>query len=143
MGKVSFFTMLLDDNMSWWERDAINSAHERADAALDAASMQGQAFSRSIVGMQKVIQQQATQIRMLNAAVQTLAAVLRDTNLVDPELLDARLEAAIVNTEEEVARAAATGPQSMCLRCSATVPTSRTVVTETGTLCDSCHARGG
>jgi len=88
MGKVSFFTMLLDDNMSWWERDAINSAHERADAALDAASMQGQAFSRSIVGMQKVIQQQATQIRMLNAAVQTLAAVLRDNNLVDPDVTD-------------------------------------------------------
>jgi len=135
MGRVSFFTMLADGNMSWIERSAINSAHDRADTALEVASAQGNAIAM----MQRTILAQNKQLKLLNAAIGVLAAVLRDNNVIDPEILDARLEAAILNTEEEVAHEANT---TTCLNCGREVPKQQTVMTEAGVFCDRCHAIG-
>lgn len=139
MGRVSFFTMLVDDNMSWIERDAINSAHDRADSAMEVARIQGDTFGQAIASMQRTINTQNKQLKLLGAAIGVLAAVLRDNNLVDPEILDARLEAAVLNTEEEIV---ATARTSTCLKCSRQVPSAQTVMTELGIVCDRCHALG-
>ncbi len=134
MGRISFFTALIDDNISWTERDAINSAHDRADAALQ----QGDTFGQAISGMQRTIVQQQNQLKLLSSMVGVLAAILRDNNLIDPEILDARLEAAVLNAEEDVRMDANT---ITCLKCNRQVLKTDTVMTEIGVMCDRCHAQ--
>lgn len=133
MGRISFFTALLDEDISWRERDAINSAHDAADAALELAASSSQSLQRRVA-------RQEQQITELRAMVSVLAAVLRDNGLVNAEILDARLEAALVNAEEE---AAAEANAATCIRCASEVTRSSTVMTEYGLVCDRCHAIGG
>jgi hypothetical protein len=137
MGRISFFTMLVDDNMSWIEQSAINSAHDRADAAMEVAKGQGDAFGTAIASMQRTIIAQKNQIKMLNSAIGVLAAVLRDNGVIDADILDARLEAAVLNAEEEIKHETNT---ITCFKCSTQVPKSNTVMTELGVMCDRCHA---
>lgn len=132
MRRIGFFEMLASD----FERDAINSAQDTANAALDGFAMQAETIRR----LTKRLHDQDRQIQMLSAAVGVLAAVLRDNGLVDPEILDARLEAAIENTQDEVAKAPST---VACQRCAKQVAIQRTVMTASGTICDACHARWG
>ena len=139
MARISFFTMLADDTMSRGERDAINAAGDRADAAMEVASAQGEALGQAISALQRRVADQDQQIKLLRAAVGVLAAMLRDTGTVDGDLLDMRLEAAIANAEEELEEEATT---TTCLHCGQQIDRRRTVVTEIGVLCDRCHARG-
>ena len=138
MGRVSFFTMLVDDNMSWLERDAINSAYDRADAAMQVAASQGDAFGNAISAMQRTIVQQQNQLKIMGSMIGVLAAVLRDNGVVDPDILDARLEAAIENAQEEIKQVA---DNVMCMKCSTMQPKARTNVTELGVMCDRCLAQ--
>ena len=57
MARISFFQMLVG-NTSWIERSAINSAHDRADAAMDIASVQGDAFGNAISQLHRTVAQQ-------------------------------------------------------------------------------------
>lgn len=134
MGRISFFTMLASD-MTFWEADAINSAHDRAETALTAAGNLGEAVSR----IHRRLIEQDKQIKLLNAAVGVLAAVLRDNGALNGELLDARLEAAMLNAEEEIATTANT---FTCLKCGRQLPKAQSVMTEVGVVCDRCHAIG-
>ena len=134
MGRISFFTGLMDSNISWTERDAINTAHDRADAAL----AQGEGLAQGIQSLQRTVMQQNQQIRMMNSMIGVLAAVLRDNGVVDPDILDARLEAAIENAQEEIKQEAST---VMCMKCSTMVPKASSNVTEIGVVCDRCLAQ--
>lgn len=136
MGRISFFTMLADGNMSWIERNAINSVR---DDAMEVASAQADSFGQAIARLNQRIAAQDKQIKLLGAAVSVLAAMLRDNSVVDAVILDARLEAAVLNAEEEVAAEAST---IACDRCGQAVHRARTVMTEHGTVCDRCHALG-
>lgn len=137
MARISFFTGLIDNNMSWIERGAINDAHDRADAAMEVASVQGDTFGRAISSMQRTINDQQNQIKLLNSMIGVLAAVLRDNNVIDAEILDARLEAAIENAQEEIKHEA---NNVMCMKCSKLVPKASSNMTELGVECDRCLA---
>ena len=126
-------------NTSWIERSAINSAYDRADAAMEVASVQGDAFGTAIANMHRTLVQQQNQIKLLESMMGVLAAVLRDNNVIDPEILDARLEAAVLNAEEEIKHDA---DNVLCVRCRQMLPRARTNMTEVGVVCDRCLAVG-
>jgi hypothetical protein len=138
MARISFFQMLVG-NTSWIERSAINSAHDRADAAMDIASVQGDAFGSAISQLHRTVAQQQQRIVMLESMIGVLAAVLRDNNVIDPEILDARLEAAVLNAEEEMVQVS---DNVLCTRCSKMVPKAQSNMTEAGLVCDRCLATG-
>jgi glutamine synthetase type III len=139
MGRISFFGMLADDNMSFYERAAINSASDRADAAMEVASAQSDAFGQAIASMQRTIMLQQNQLKTMGAMIGVLAAALRDNGTVDPDVLDARLEAAIENAQEEIKHEAST---VLCIKCNQMVPKAVSNVTELGVECDRCMALG-
>jgi hypothetical protein len=135
MARIGFFEMLVDDDISWLERSAINSAQDRADAALN----QGEMLGSSIGALQKTILAQHAEIRGLKAALSVLAHVLEDAGVVDRKVLDYRIEAAIEDARE--AAEAARGTETvLCVGCSTQVPKARTNVTELGLMCDRCFA---
>jgi hypothetical protein len=144
MARIGFWQLLLDDNVSYWERNAINGAYDQAEVA------QGQANANqySIGQLQDRIGHMGREIVMLRAALTVLVNTLRDTNVVDPRLLDARLEAAL---EEALPPPPAQGqapdgqPQMRpltCIRCREQKPASATTMTADGPVCDPCAARG-
>lgn len=132
---ISFFSMLTDPNMSVREGVAINTALDRGTAALEASSAQSDAIGRMLGRLAA----QDREIKLLRAAVGVLAAMLRDQGVVDGEMLDLRLEAAMENAEEEIDHAANT---ITCPRCNRQVDRRVTVMTESGVVCDRCHALG-
>jgi hypothetical protein len=136
MPRLGFFDILSDDALSWREAQAINHAHDAADTALAQADIHAQ----SIGEMRAMLRAQARELAMLRAAMGVLAGLLRDNGLVDPKVLDYRLEAAMddgaAEHEESVSSA-------VCLRCSTELPLAQTVMTENGPVCDRCHALGG
>ncbi len=132
---ISFFSMLTDPNMSVREGTAINTALDRGTAALEASSAQSDAIGRMLGRLAA----QDREIKLLRAAVGVLAAMLRDNGVVDGEMLDLRLEAAMENAEEEIDHAANT---ITCPRCNRQVDRRITVMTEAGVICDRCHALG-
>jgi hypothetical protein len=89
------------------------------------------------------------EIVMRRAALTVLVNTSRDTNVIDPRLLDARLEAAM---EEATAppptppplgrfvaaqqQAQATIPPVTCIRCCRQVPAASTTMTADGPACD-------
>jgi hypothetical protein len=140
MNRISFFSMLADSNMSVAEGMAINAAGDRGDAAMAVAQAQGDAFGGAISRLQGRVAAQDREIKLLRAAVGVLAAMLRDNGVVDGEMLDLRLEAAIANAEEEIEVAA---NMITCPQCHRQVDRRITVMTEQGIVCDRCHALGG
>jgi Zn finger protein HypA/HybF involved in hydrogenase expression len=136
---ISFFSMLTDPNMSIHEGNAINAALDRGNAAMEVAQAQGDAFGGAISRLQGKLAAQDREIKLLRAAVGVLAAMLRDNGVVDGEMLDIRLEAAMENAEEEIDHAANT---ITCPRCQRQVDRRITVMTEQGVICDRCHALG-
>jgi hypothetical protein len=140
MSRISFFSMLTDPNMSVTEGRAINAALDRGDAAMAVAQAQGDAFGGAISRLQGRVAAQDREIKLLRAAVGVLAAMLRDNGVVDGEMLDLRLEAAIANAEEEIEVAT---NMVTCPQCQRQVDRRITVMTEQGIVCDRCHALGG
>jgi hypothetical protein len=142
MGRVGFWQLLLDDRISWWERNAINGAYDAAEIAAGHA----QANQWSIGQLQQRTTQMAREIVMLRAALTVLVNTLRDTNVLDAKLLDARLEAALEEafpppTENtQTAPTAQLGPLT-CIRCRESKPAAQTVMSADGPICDPCSAR--
>ncbi len=142
MARVGFWQLLLDDKVSYWEAAAINSAHDAADdARLQTMEIGGRvgALEQRVAGLSR-------EVIMLRAALTVLAKTLKDTNVLDERLLDARLEAAV---EEAMAPpepppsarvAAPVEPPRMtvCLRCRNRVPARSTTMTADGPVCDRC-----
>lgn len=135
MARIGFFEMLVHDDISWIERNAINTAHDRADAALN----QGEMLGSSIGALQRTILAQQAEIRSLKAALSVLAHVLEDAGVVDRKVLDYRIEAAIEDAQEaaEEARGGETVP---CVGCNTQVAKAKTNVTELGLMCDRCFS---
>ncbi|MEO8705962.1 MAG: hypothetical protein ABI867_38375 [Kofleriaceae bacterium] len=134
MGRIGFWGLLVG-NMSYWEREAINGVYDRADSLLDANQQ-----------LEKRLAQMSREIVMLRTAVTVLVNTLRDTNVVDPQLLDARLEAALdeaLPAPEPIPAAGAPKPPPpvhllVCIRCRTETPAASTTMTADGPICDSC-----
>jgi hypothetical protein len=142
MGRIGFWQLLLDDNVSYWERTAINGAYDQAEIA------QGQANANqySIGQLHDRIAHMGREIVMLRAAVTVLVNTLRDTNVLDPKLLDARLEAALEEALPPPPQAQPGAQPQLrpltCIRCREQKPASATTMTADGPVCDPCAARG-
>ncbi|HEU0036383.1 MAG TPA: hypothetical protein VFQ53_37480 [Kofleriaceae bacterium] len=143
MGRIGFWQLLLDNNISWWERDSINGAYDQAEIAMGQAN--ANAFSLQQLGDR--VQQMGREIIMLRAALTVLVNTLRDTNVIDPKLLDARLEAAMEEAFPPPPPQAAAGnaapqiPPLTCIRCRQQRPASGTSMTADGPVCDACMTR--
>lgn len=107
---------------------------------MEVAQAQGDAFGSAIARLEGRVRSQDREIKLLRAALGVLAAMLRDNGLVNADMLDVRLEAAIANAEEEIEVAANT---VTCPSCRRQVDRRITVMTEAGIVCDRCHALGG
>jgi hypothetical protein len=136
---MSYFN-LLDDRTSFLEIKNIRSAQIAAQDALDAQADSAAMFNTRIVSLQKQIALQHDQIVRLQSALGVLAAVLRDGGLINAEILDARLEAATLNAEEEEEAHAVASNQTICPRCGVSVDMRRTTMTANGPICDRCFA---
>lgn len=136
MSAISFFALLGDSP----DASAIGAAQSRADSAMEVAQGQGDAFGSAIARLDRRATSQDREIKLLRAAVGVLAAMLRDNCIVDGDMLDIRLEAALTNAEEEIEVAANT---VTCPNCKRQVDRRITVMTESGIVCDRCHAVGG
>src|SRR3954464_10743118 len=110
---MSYFN-LLDDRTSFLEIKNIRSAQLAAQEALDTQADSAAMFNTRIVSLQKQVALQHDQIARLQSALGVLAAVLRDGGLINAEILDARLEAAMLNAEEEEEAHAAASNQTTC-----------------------------
>jgi DNA repair exonuclease SbcCD ATPase subunit len=138
---MSYFN-LLDDRTSFLEIKNIRSAQIAAQEALDSQADSAAMFNTRIVSLQKQVALQHDQIVRLQSALGVLAAVLRDGGLINAEILDARLEAATLNAEEEEEAHAVAANQTTCPRCGQSVDMRRTTMTANGAVCDRCFATG-
>jgi ADP-ribose pyrophosphatase YjhB (NUDIX family) len=125
-----FFQMLY----AYKTRREAETAEQVADTALAAETR----LSLSLDQLTTLVHRQQRELDTLRALVAVLAGVLRDTGVVEADLLDFRIEAALdqvaalEDAEDEKAELLA------CLRCGASVPREQTVVTGDGILCDRC-----
>lgn len=134
MARIGFFEMLLDDDMSWRERDAINDAHDAAETARSYSDELG----GKLDDVGATVAEQKREIARLRAALRVLATILCERGLVDSSQLDLRLEAAMNEAVERWKEAFA--ETIACPRCGQPVPPRQTVMTEQGLMCDRCHA---
>jgi hypothetical protein len=134
MARIGFFEMLLDDDMSWRERDAINDAHDAAETARSRSDELG----GTLDALGATVAEQKREIARLRAALRVLATILCDRGLVESSQLDLRLEAAM---QEAVERSKEGFAETIaCPRCGQPVPPRLTVMTEQGLVCERCHA---
>lgn len=150
MGRIGFWQLLLDDRMSYWEAQKINSATQAAEVAMDVA----EAAQYASTNQQARLDNLAREVVFLRTALTVLVKTLKDSNVLDERLLDARLEAAIEEANAALPRLP-TGPTSMnevfaqakqaapahlltCIRCRTQVPASSTLMTQDGPICERC-----
>lgn len=150
MGKIGFWQLLLDDKLSYWEAQKINSATEAAEVAKDVA----EAAQYAAYHQQARLDSLAREVVFLRTALTVLVKTLKDSNVLDERLLDARLEAAM-DEASAVLPKQPTGPTSMnevfaqakqaapthqltCIRCRNHVPASSTLMTQDGPICERC-----
>ena len=134
MSRIGFWELLLDDRVSYWERNAINGAYDQAELAAGQAN----ANQFGIQQLQDRMSAMGREIIMLRTAVTVLVNTLRDTNVIDPKLLDLRLEAAMDEAMHPPEPAAVGGRGMTCIRCRQQVPASATTMTGDGPVCDRC-----
>jgi hypothetical protein len=138
MPKIGFWQLLLDDRMSWWEAQAINSASDQADIAAGQAN----ANAYSLEQMQSRLAQLGREVVMLRTAMTVLVNTLRDTNVVDPHVLELRLQAAVDEaTEQQKQQATKAATTVTCIKCRQQVPAASTTMTGDGPMCDRCPGR--
>jgi hypothetical protein len=150
MGRIGFWQLLLDDRMSWWEAQRINEAHDAADIAQGVA----EAAQYKSFNTETRVNNMAREIVFLRTAMTVLVKTLKDANVLDERLLDARLEAAMEEANASLPKLP-TGPTNMnqvlaskegtpvsvkltCLRCRNSVPASSTLMTADGPMCERC-----
>lgn len=132
MARIGFWQQLLDQNCSRQEAEAINSAYdsaERAEQGVEDLTGKVGVLTKRVVALSR-------EVALLRVAFTVLARTLKDTNVVDGELLDVRLEAAL--DEALPPPGAATPMTVVCVRCRRDVPASSTTMTEDGPMCDRC-----
>lgn len=122
--------------------------HEVLDAVEGAQFAADRAASLAVVRnttLEQRLEQMNREIVMLRTVVAVLAQTLKDTDVIDDRLLDARLEAAL--DEALAPQAAAESPEPegapmvVCRRCNQRVPASTTTMTADGAMCDRCPTR--
>ena len=137
MGRIGFWQLLLDDKVSYWEAQQINEAHDAAEIAQQCAS-EAQ-YTNAKLGAK--IAAMNREIIMLRTAVTVLTRTLKDTNVVDDRLLDARLDAAMEEAFPPPPELPARGPtviETVCIKCRQKVVASTTTMTAEGPMCDRC-----
>jgi hypothetical protein len=87
---------------------------------------------------ERAIKQQERELETLRALVAVLATTLRDANVLDTQVLDARLEAALDDAELRDEEGAVDDQKVACLSCKQRVLPSECTVTATGYLCTRC-----
>jgi len=133
MARLGVFQALLDDQMTWAEREAIHEAHDRADAAAIAKG--------DLAVLQRRVIEQRKELDKLRTALSVMCQVLGETKLLDVRLLDVRLEAEIDDLEDATGETRPAPQLTACARCGAHVPVTNTAMTGAGTVCDACFAR--
>lgn len=136
MGRIGFWQLLLDNKLSYWEASRINEAHDAADIAQAHAFDAAQAANTVAQRMDLM----SREIIMLRTALTVLTQTLKDTNVLDERLLEARLEAAMdLAFPKPEPQAPPTPPAEIkitCLRCRKQVPAGTTIMTVDGPLCE-------
>ena len=136
MGRIGFWQLLLDDKLSYWEAQRINEASDNADIAQAHAFDAAQA-ARTVAGRVDLM---SREIIMLRTALTVLTQTLKDTKVLDEQLLDARLEAAMeLAFPKPPPQAAPTPPAQLlytCLRCRKQVAAGTTLMTADGPVCE-------
>lgn len=138
MGRIGFWQLLLDDNVSYWEAQKINEASDAADVA------QSYAYSaqRSAEASHERINAMSREIVMLRTAVTVLANVLKDAKVIDAAQLDAKyaeaVEAAFPPPPAQPAAVPVSEIRYTCLKCRQKVLASTTLMTADGPVCERC-----
>ena len=150
MARIGFWQLLLDDRLSYWEAQKINSAYDAADVAQGVAdAAQSKSYSN-----ETRINNLGREVVFLRTALTVLVKTLKDSNVLDERLLDARLEAAMEEANAAMPKLPA-GPTSMnevlhqnqqgavaskltCVRCRNQVAASSTLMTADGPMCERC-----
>jgi hypothetical protein len=152
MGRIGFWQLLLDDRLSYWEAQRINEATDVAEVAQASA----EAAQYATGNLQTRLNNMAREVVFLRTALTVLVKTLKDSNVLDERLLDARLEAAMEEANAALPKLP-TGPTSMnevfaqakeaapahqlaCIRCRNHVPASSTLMTQDGPMCERCPA---
>jgi hypothetical protein len=140
MGRIGFWQLLLDDKMSYWEAERINDARDAADVAYQHAA-DAHHTAASLGGR---MAQMSREIVMLRTALTVLVKTLQDTKVVDPKLLEMRLEAAMTEAFPPPEATATPIPPAerkvTCIRCRQSVAAGTTSMSADGPMCDRCPA---
>ncbi|HVK87333.1 MAG TPA: hypothetical protein VM513_24620 [Kofleriaceae bacterium] len=138
MGRIGFWQLLLDDNLSYWEAQKINEASDAADVAQSYAYSAQQSADASHAR----INQMSREIVMLRTALTVLANVLEDAKVIDGAQLDAKyaaaVEAAFPKPPQQPAPVPASEIKYTCLKCRQQVLASTTLMTADGPVCERC-----
>ena len=111
---------------------------ELAERIADAAIAEENVLVRQLDALTRQVRRQQEQIETLQALVGVLGGVLHDTGVVDADLLDFRIEAALDEVAAHAQTDQAEARMLACLRCGSRVRPEQTVVTADGTVCDKC-----
>ncbi len=136
MGRIGFWQLLLDDNLSYWEAQRINEAHDAADIAQAHASD----AARSTYTLAGRVEMMSREIVMLRTALTVLTQQLKETRVIDEHVLDQRLEAAMEAAFPKPAPAPPDiAPSKIlitCLKCRQKVEAGTTLMTADGPVCE-------
>jgi hypothetical protein len=136
MGRIGFWQLLLDDKVSYWEAQRINEASDDAEIAQQFAADAHRAASSAAMR----IDMMGREIVMLRTALTVLTKTLKDTKVLDEQLLDARLEAAMEEAFPKPVPQPPPIPASeiryTCMRCRKQVAAGTTLMTADGPVCE-------
>lgn len=137
-GRVGFLQLMFDSKTSWWEARSINAAHD----AADIAAAEAQAAHFSIAETNRRVAEMARELLMMRTALTVVTKTLLDTNVVDGQVLAARLDAAMEEAfpppPPPMAKVDAGLRPVVCIRCHQSKPAQQTTLTGDGPICDSC-----
>ncbi len=118
---------------SWTVLRRLDHAQKVAGDAL----FDGELALTSIDQVRDVLAAQQRQIIELSCTVRTLIKMLGEAGGVDAEVLRYRIEA---DVDETLDAMQPQNQQVTCMRCRMVVPGSRTMLTGSGPVCDTCTA---
>lgn len=136
---VGFFDLFFDNDTR--QRSDLNDLRDRD--SLISGNLESHAMQLDTL---------RGQVHNLSTIVGVLVKMLDETGQLDSKILRYRLEAQVEALKER-RQVQASGPNVQpvaepppttpitCTRCGNVVPANRTVITEQGTICDSCGAR--